>query len=169
MFTFGAFDAHATPGLAAVLVSWPGISDVQLHTVASPGRDGVFYADSSLGPGEWVFDLIVVDPDPQTAIDIADEVKQALNPHSGQQGLQVDIAPGWVWAATAASLTNWSRAGWRPGSECRLRATLTFTTPDPYGYAIPDEEWSRAGAGTLAITRPRAIPTATQKSRSRAA
>lgn len=142
MFTFGSFDATAVEGLSAVLSAWPGMPEVQLHTVASPGRDGVFYADSGLSSGEWVFDLIAVAPTPEAVLAITSQVTRALSPRAGQQALRVDIAPGWTWSAVTSSLTPWTRAGWIPGSECRLRATLTFTTPDPYGYATPDESWS---------------------------
>lgn len=153
MFTFGTFDATSTDGLSAVLTVWPGLPAVELHTVASPGRDGVFYADSGLSSGEWVFDLVAVAPTPEAVLAIAGQVTRALNPRAGQQALRVDIAPGWTWSAVTSSLTPWTRAGWVPGSECRLRATLTFATPDPYGYATPDESWSWASAGTRTITR----------------
>lgn len=153
MFTFGSFDATSTPGLAAVLVAWPGMPGVELRTVASPGRDGVFFADASLSAGSFSFDLVVVHADPLQALAIASAVTEALNPRLGQQALMVDVAPGWVWSAVPASLAEWERAGWRPGSECRLRSRVEFTCPDPYGYAIPDESWQRSTPGGLTVTR----------------
>lgn len=151
MFTFGGFDAMAVPGLYAVLSAWPGMPEVQLHTVASPGRDGVFFADAALSSGEWTFDLTAVASSPEAVLAITDQVAHALNPRQGQQALRVDVAPGWTWSAVVSSLSSWSRVFWVPGSECRLSATVTLATPDSYGYATPDEEWSWGqGASNLA-------------------
>lgn len=153
MFTFGTFDATSTDGLSAVLTVWPGLPAVELHTVASPGRDGVFHAGASLAAGTFVFDLVVVDPDPLRAVELTQEISAALDPRAGLQTLMIDVAPGWTWGAVVASLDEWQRSGWRPGSECRLRSKLTLTCPDPHGYAAPDETWQRTTPGGLTVNR----------------
>lgn len=153
MFTFGTFDAHEAPGLAAVLVSWPGMPDVAMHTVASPGRDGVFFAEAGITSGAFTFDLVAMAAEPADVLAIASEVAGALNPRDGQQLLTVDIAPGWVWNAVLESRIDWARSGWEPGHECRLLASVEFNTPDPYGYAAPDETWIWSTPGAREISR----------------
>ena len=152
MFTFGPLDANNTPGLMAILKDVEHLPEVQLATVASPGRDGVFFAEAAHGPGKWVFDLTAVAATPNEVTATAAQVAEALSPRLGIQPLTMSIAPGFGWGAVLAQELRWTRGHWAIGAECQLNATATFTTPDPYGYAIVDDTWNWTTTGSRTAT-----------------
>lgn len=153
MFTFGDYTADPNRGVTAILEHWPNLPGLDNHAVESPGRDGSFYATSSLAEAEFTFATLLEAPSPAAVLGLADELTAACDPRNGPRPLAINVAPGWRWGAILGGPLEWERVLWTPGLRCQLAAAVTFICHDPHGYAVPDETWERTTPGGLSVTR----------------
>lgn len=157
---FGEWDSADVDGVFVVLDAWPGLPSVSAQLVESPGMDERFFASGSLAAGGFTFDVLVRGVQPAAVTELASQVGAVMHPQAGLQDLELSWLPGWVWRAVADGGVSWSRRRWVPGSVCELSGQVSFTVPDPYGYAVPDESWEwldgfGALAGGVTVTRVR--------------
>lgn len=158
---FGEFSTADHPGVYMVAESLPGLPDVDVSEVATPGHDGRTFAQATLGPGSWYFEIKIRRNTLQAVLDAAAVVNAALHPATGLQDLAVSWMPGWVWRAVCEGGVQWERGGWRTrGTSYELRGYVVFHCPNPYARAVPDDSWEwTSGLAALAsgvnVTRAR--------------
>lgn len=154
MFAFGAYKADMERGIVAVLDQWVTLPGLSLESVERAG-DGRFHAGGSLDSANFTFRIRLEAPTPAAVLALADELSATCHPSRGLQTLRIDVAPGWAWGAAVSGEIPWTRGAWDPGAKCQLHGRATFTCPDPYAYADPDETWLRTSAGALDVRRTR--------------
>lgn len=140
-FVYGDLNTADFPWLAAKLKEWPSYPvDTTIYQYVR--GDGAYYRKPRVSSIEWQFSLEVTAANWEQAQEYATKLSTLL--HNSRDSLQKFVPEGqnpWEWQALCSKGPSWRRDSklWF-GSQgvCRMSAEISFTTPDPYGYA-PEE------------------------------
>jgi predicted phage tail component-like protein len=147
-FTFNG-TASQSMGIKARLTNWTAVPNIRNSFVQIPGKAGV--ADfGSDGAERMVTVKCNVYPQFQfsSLVSVLDGVAEWLNPDNGLKQLVLDDVPDRYFTARLQDTVDCERLILSAGV-----FDLKFVCPDPYAYALTDENFTLTAAGANTVTR----------------
>ena len=123
--------------------------DFTNKTITVPGREGIFDFGETIG--ERTIDIsCFIPPGKSDAgfLEQKDKIIAWLNPDIGLCNLILDNEPNRVYRARLQSGFSFEKA---VRNSCTF--DLTFLCPDPYAYAVKDENYEFTQPGTFTLNR----------------
>lgn len=146
-----SFDGTASKsmGIASRMSSENRVPDLNNRTLKIAGRNGLL--DLGCSFSERVIEISCFIPPKKSQEELLlckDNLVEWLSPDKGLCELVLDTEPGRMYYARLSDGVKFERV-------VRQSATfdLTFFCPDPFGYAIEDEEYTITETGTNTIVR----------------
>ena len=142
--------ASADMGLKARLTSWQVCGNLRNYTAAIPGKSGVadFGADFDYREIN-VSCSIAPKKNFKSLVSILDDISLWLDPMGGLRQLVFDDVPDRYFMARLYEKVDCERLLVRSAGSFDLK----FLCPDPFAYAVEDEEFSITEAGTHTVKR----------------
>lgn len=125
------------------------VPELRNHTIEIAGKSGLLDLGSSLS--ERVIEISCLIPPKMTLnafLASKDNVVNWLSPDKGLCALTLDTEPGRVYYARLQGGVTFEKI-----TEHSATFDLTFFCPDPFGYAVEDENYTITATGTHVITR----------------
>ena len=142
--------SSADMGLKARLTSWQVCGNLRNYTASIPGKSGI--ADFGADFDYREINVSCSIPPKRTfaaLVSVLDDIALWLDPADGLKQLIFDDVPDRYFMARLSEKTDCERLLIRSAGSFNL----TFLCPDPFAYAVEDEEFSITTAGTHTVKR----------------
>ena len=142
--------SSADMGLKARLTSWQVCGNLRNYTASIPGKSGI--ADFGADFDYREINVSCSIPPKRTfaaLVSVLDDIALWLDPAGGLKQLIFDDVPDRYFMARLSERTDCERLLIRSAGSFNLK----FLCPDPFAYAVEDEEFFIAAAGTHTVKR----------------
>ena len=142
--------ASADMGIKARLTSWQVCGALRNSTATIPGKYGVADFGADFDYREITVNCSIPPKRNFAAlVSVLDDIALWLDPADGLKQLVLDDVPDRYFMARLNEKVDCERLLVRSAGSFDLK----FFCPDPFGYAVADEEYTIAAAGTHTVTR----------------
>ena len=142
--------SSADMGLKARLTSWQVCGNLRNYTASIPGKSGIADFGADFDYREINVSCSIPPKKTFTAlVSVLDDIALWLDPASGLKQLIFDDVPDRYFMARLSEKADCERLLIRSAGSFNLK----FLCPDPFAYAVEDEEFSITTAGTHTVKR----------------
>ena len=142
--------SSADMGLKARLTSWQVCGNLRNYTASIPGKSGIADFGADFDYREINVSCSIPPKKTFTAlVSVLDDIALWLDPAGGLKQLIFDDVPDRYFMARLSEKTDCERLLIRSAGSFNLK----FLCPDPFAYAVEDEEFSITEAGTHTVKR----------------
>lgn len=137
-------------GLKARLTSWQVCGNLRNYTASIPGKSGIADFGADFDYREINVSCSILPKKTFTAlVSVLDDIALWLDPANGLKQLIFDDVPDRYFMARLSEKADCERLLIRSAGSFNLK----FLCPDPFAYAVEDEEFSITTAGTHTVKR----------------
>ena len=142
--------SSADMGLKARLTSWQVCGNLRNYTASIPGKSGIADFGADFDYREINVSCSILPKKTFTAlVSVLDDIALWLDPANGLKQLIFDDVPDRYFMARLSEKADCERLLIRSAGSFDLK----FLCPDPFAYAVEDEEFSITTAGTHTVKR----------------
>lgn len=142
--------SSADMGLKARLTSWQVCGNLRNYTASIPGKSGIADFGANFDYREINVSCSILPKKTFTAlVSVLDDIALWLDPANGLKQLIFDDVPDRYFMARLSEKADCERLLIRSAGSFNLK----FLCPDPFAYAVEDEEFSITTAGTHTVKR----------------
>ena len=142
--------SSADMGLKARLTSWQVCGNLRNYTASIPGKSGIADFGADFDYREINVSCSIPPKKTFTAlVSVLDDIALWLDPAGGLKQLIFDDVPDRYFMARLSEKADCERLLIRSAGSFNLK----FLCPDPFAYAVEDEEFSITTAGTHTVKR----------------
>ena len=142
--------SSADMGLKARLTSWQVCGNLRNYTASIPGKSGIADFGADFDYREINVSCSILPKKTFTAlVSVLDDIALWLDPADGLKQLIFDDVPDRYFMARLSEKADCERLLIRSAGSFNLK----FLCPDPFAYAVEDEEFSITTAGTHTVKR----------------
>lgn len=142
--------SSADMGLKARLTSWQVCGNLRNYTASIPGKSGIADFGADFDYREINVSCSILPKKTFTAlVSVLDDIALWLDPANGLKQLIFDDVPDRYFMARLSEKADCERLLIRSAGSFNLK----FLCPDPFAYAVEDEEFSITTAGTHTVKR----------------
>ena len=142
--------SSADMGLKARLTSWQVCGNLRNYTASIPGKSGIADFGADFDYREINVSCSIPPKKTFTAlVSVLDDIALWLDPANGLKQLIFDDVPDRYFMARLSEKADCERLLIRSAGSFNLK----FLCPDPFAYAVEDEEFSITTAGTHTVKR----------------
>ena len=142
--------SSADMGLKARLTSWQVCGNLRNYTASIPGKSGIADFGADFDYREINVSCSILPKKTFTAlVSVLDDIALWLDPADGLKQLIFDDVPDRYFMARLSEKADCERLLIRSAGSFDLK----FLCPDPFAYAVEDEEFSITTAGTHTVKR----------------